>query len=276
VATPPAPWPAAQSERSAGLLAAARRRAAVLAAFPAALYLQVDDTVLPVVARTGLRLPTALLVTPPGPLVGWGVQPGDAVVVGAGAVELPHARLVVRRTWRPARMPSGTIPGPVPSPYAHGAWQVAARDLAAAALAGQPVHDAAATFVGAGPGLTPSGDDVLCGVLLGLRLAGEPSAAELVWHSVLPLLGRTTTLSGSLLREAADGYAVPDLVRLGAALAAGDLPGADAAAERVLAIGHTSGSDLLGGLWGALEATGTTITSPNSAAPAAGSEGVCR
>jgi hypothetical protein len=248
----------------------------VLAAFPAALYLQVDHTVLPVVGPTGLRLPTALLVTPPGPLVGWGVQPGDAVVVGAGAVELPHARLEVRRTWRPAPMPCGPLPTSVPFDAGASPWHTAARALAAAALGGSPVHDLAAALVGAGQGLTPSGDDVLCGVLLGLRLAGELPAVEHVWHSVMPLLPRTTTLSAALLREAADGYAVPDLVRLGAALAAGDRPGAEAAAERVLAIGHTSGSDLLDGLRGALEAAGTTTTSPNSAAPAAGSEGVCR
>ena len=70
--------------------------------------------------------------------------------------------------------------------------------------------------VGAGPGLTPSGDDVLCGVLLGLRLhprGSSPLAAEL-WRAVEPRLTATTSLSAALLREAAEGYAVEPVVRL--------------------------------------------------------------
>ena len=128
------------------------------------------------------------------------------------------------------------------------------------------------SLVGAGPGLTPSGDDVLCGVLLGLRLAAEPTALERVHAAVVPRLGATTTLSASLVREAAAGYAVPDLVRLGAALAAGDRDEAAGATQALLAIGHTSGRDLLAGLWGSLEAAGCAANHQR-AASAAGPEG---
>jgi len=272
VATPPAPWPAALSERSARLLAGRPRPATVLAAFPRALYLHVDDTVLPVVTPAGLRLPTALLVTAPAALLGWGVQPGDTAAVGDDAVVLPEVRMEVRRTWRPRRMPSAPAGARVPAGGPGDAWQVEARSLVTDALAQRPVDEAVRTLVGSGAGLTPSGDDVLCGALLGLRLAGESHALERVRAAVLPRLGATTTLSAALLREAGEGYAVPDLVRLGAALAAGDSDGAARATRAVLAVGHSSGRDLLAGLWGALEATGLA-TARRAAVAAVPSEG---
>lgn len=256
MATPPAPWPGAQSERSAWLLAPAPRPALVLAAFPAALYLHLDGTVLPVVARTGLRLPTALLVTAPLPAQGWGVRAGDTVPVGGGRVRLPGATIEVRRTWRPARMPCAGTTAPVSLAGPGDRWQDAAGDLADAAVADRDVAPLVAALVGAGQGLTPSGDDVLCGLMLGLRLVGEGDAVGHLWSAVAARLATTTSLSASLLREAADGYAIPQLVRLGAALAAGDEPATTAAVDAVLAVGHTSGSDLLAGFCGALDVAG--------------------
>jgi hypothetical protein len=116
------------------------------------------------------------------------------------------------------------------------------------------VEPAVAALVGAGLGLTPSGDDALCGVLLGLRLAGRPALRRALWAAVAPRLGSTTSLSAALLTESAEGYAVPPVGRLVEALAAGDHAGVRAATVQVRAIGHTSGADLLGGLAGALDA----------------------
>jgi hypothetical protein len=109
-------------------------------------------------------------------------------------------------------------------------------------------------LVGAGPGLTPSGDDVLCGVLLGLRLLGRARSLPRLWDAVAPRLPATTTLSAALLVEAVQGFAVPPVIDLGQALAEGDPVGVRAAAARVLAVGHTSGADLLAGLTGCLDA----------------------
>jgi hypothetical protein len=50
------------------------------------------------------------------------------------------------------------------------------------------------------------------------------------------------------------GYAVPPVIDLGRALAADDAVGVRDAAARVLAVGHTSGADLLAGLTGCLDA----------------------
>lgn len=174
-------WPAAVSERSASVLAAPARTATVLAAFPQALYLRLHDDrvpgdrVLPVVSATGLRLPTAMVLATVLPTIGWGVQPGDAVVVGDGEVHLRAVRIRGVRTWRPLRVPGGDRP---PAPDAAPAlvsltapaWVEAAHVLVAAVLAGQDVTLQVSATVGGGVGLTPSGDDVLCGALLALRL----------------------------------------------------------------------------------------------------------
>lgn len=258
---PATAWPAAASTRSAALVDGPSRPATVLAAFPAALYLDVDGALLPVVARGGLRLPTALVLARSLPPSGWGARPGAVVEVGAGRVRLPRADLVAVRTWVPRRVHPGRgavilppAPAPAPAPTPAGRWRSEATALAARAVDGDDLGALVDALVGAGPGLTPSGDDVLCGVLLGLRLGGRLDAVAGLWDAVRPRLGATTTLSAALLAEAADGYAVPDLERLAAALAVGDSAAADRAVAAVAAVGHTSGRDLLAGFVGALEA----------------------
>jgi hypothetical protein len=240
----------------------------VLAAFPTALYLQVGAhaDVLPVVTRGGLRLPTALAVATDLPTVGWGAQPGDDVVVGGGEVRLRGVTLHAVRTWRPRPTPRAmttlragylsTLALPWRSPGRAVAELLLSRHRAPYALANR-----VGTLIGAGPGLTPSGDDVLCGVLLGLHLHPHGSAGQVadLWQAVRPRLATTTSLSAALLREAVEGYAVEPVTRLLECLAAPAAPPRDPGAVReavgeVLAIGHTSGADLLGGLAGCLEA----------------------
>jgi hypothetical protein len=251
-------WPAAVSERSADSLGRPRRPAVVLAAFPAALYLELGQSreVLPLVAQSGLRLPTAVTVATH--VVGWGVQPGEEVLVGEGEIRLPGVVVRAVRTWRPVRVPTAAD-GCAPESGAVSArlpWSGPARLLTERVRAGDDLSSAVAALVGAGSGLTPSGDDVLCGVLLGLRLHGPGSAALVpaLWREVRPRLTTTTSLSAALLTEAAHGYAVPAVVRLAEALVGGDEEQVAAAVPAVLRIGHTSGADLLGGLVGALDA----------------------
>ncbi|MEO5981772.1 MAG: DUF2877 domain-containing protein [Pedococcus sp.] len=283
-------WPAAVSERSASLLAAPARAATVLAAFPQALYLRLpddvapddrapddrapSDRVLPVVSVSGLRLPTAMVLATDLPTVGWGVQPGDDVAVGDGEVHLPQVRIRGVRLWRPAQVPCADRPldpGAVraltalasPTPVE------AARSLVTTVLAGQDVTRQVSVIVGAGPGLTPSGDDVLCGALIALRLGGASEARARLWSAVTPRLGSTTSLSAALLAEAADGYAVPAVVRLAAALAGGTDTAREVgpAAREVLGVGHTSGADLLSGLSGGLVALRCDRTSAQMHTP---------
>jgi hypothetical protein len=95
------------------------------------------------------------------------------------------------------------------------------------------------SVVGLGPGLTPSGDDVLAGYLLACRAFGAPVPS-------LPDLGRTTALSGALLRYAERGVCIPQLAAVLAALG-GDSPVEDAL-DALLAVGATSGAALAAGV----------------------------
>lgn len=268
---PPA-TPAAASERSASLVhAPGTTRGTALAVWPSAVYVQVGDAVLPVVTSGALRLPTAVVVPEP---VGWGVRQGEEVFVGGGDVRFPGLRVQAVRTWRPLRVePARAVVAAgaaLAALVADHPWRGAAEDVVGRLQRGEPVEPAVAGLVGAGPGLTPSGDDLLCGVLLALRLRGDESAREALWAAVRPRLGATTSLSGSLLTEAAEGYAVPALVRLAGAVAARDGEGALELAAQVAAIGHTSGTDLLAGFVTAVqEHVGAQGGSRSSAATAA-------
>jgi hypothetical protein len=118
------------------------------------------------------------------------------------------------------------------------------------------LQDAVAALLGLGAGLTPQGDDVLAGVLV--TLAARP-ATRLQWLGdfvVSRAPSRTTTLSAGLLRDAADGFAIPALVDLVDAVHEVDDPpgrptahgGLTEAVVRLLAVGHTSGAALAHGV----------------------------
>jgi hypothetical protein len=102
-------------------------------------------------------------------------------------------------------------------------------------------------LVGRGPGLTPEGDDELAGHLLVLAAVGGAVP------DLEPELHRTTALSASLLRAAARGYAVPEVVAYVDAVLAGDAATEDLLRPQVGAIGHTSGPALLRGIDTALD-----------------------
>jgi hypothetical protein len=128
-------------------------------------------------------------------------------------------------------------------------------------------------LVGLGRGLTPGGDDVLAGVLTGLHAIARTDLAaaigtgaignEAIGNGALaPITERTTLLSADLLRLAAAGEAClealavlravhrPGLERSGQRPPAGHTvgPRPQAAIDRLLSIGHTSGADLATGL----------------------------
>jgi hypothetical protein len=266
-------WPAAVSPLTAAALQAPPRRARVLAALPTALYLLLPEgheQVLPVLAADALRLPTGLRLATPSAELAWGVDQGDDVVVGDGCVGLPAADVVAVRTWRPARVSSsqGDESSPVDAARLRATLALLGpateatvlreltHDVATAALLGRTgrVGRLVRGLVGAGRGLTPSGDDALCGVLLGLRAAGAPAAAWAeVAAAVESSLAATTSLSASLLLAATDGYAVPEVVTVVEAVVRGDGAASARALPGVLAIGHSSGADLLAGLAGTLD-----------------------
>jgi hypothetical protein len=114
----------------------------------------------------------------------------------------------------------------------------------------------ATRLVGLGPGLTPSGDDVLVGIEAALHALARPSAGFLAL-ALGDVEGRTTALAATLLRHAAAGEFAERLHSLLAALLGSDEEAIPAAIDRAVAWGATSGSDcLLGVLIGLDVSTG--------------------
>ena len=109
--------------------------------------------------------------------------------------------------------------------------------------------DDIASMIGRGDGLTPLGDDVLCGWLAIHRSAGI--ATTDVDAAVRANADRTTLLSATLLDCALHGEVLPEFAAYVAALGT---PAEDAAATALMAIGHTSGAGLW---WGARHALST-------------------
>jgi hypothetical protein len=98
---------------------------------------------------------------------------------------------------------------------------------------------------GCGPGLTPSGDDLLAGVLLVEALRGAVPAALLAEAALAP---RTTDVARAFLHWAARGRSIAPAHDLLAALAHGDRDAAATALRALAAVGATSGAALALGL----------------------------
>jgi hypothetical protein len=130
----------------------------------------------------------------------------------------------------------------------------AGEELVRAAAAGElgAAFAAADRMVGLGPGLTPSGDDLLCGFLVTLHQLAPPGGGTRAFAAALGRLvatravRATTALSATLLGHAARGEAPAEVVDVLTALGQ-DGPGDRLTARalpRLLAVGHTSGRDL--------------------------------
>jgi hypothetical protein len=106
-------------------------------------------------------------------------------------------------------------------------------------LAGDSLSGEAETLIGLGPGLTPSGDDYLGGMLVALQMLGHAEQAGFLWRWLEPrLAARTSAISAAHLAGAADGEAHEALH----AVLSGDTDFA-----RLDAVGHCSAWDALAG-----------------------------
>ena len=193
-----------------------------------------------------------------------GLRSGDPVRVRAGFVGV-GSRFVV--DFRAASRWLPTCAGRLRPALAHRlavvATAVSGRSWTDSASMAQAVlaavgdeallGDVLATVVGRGPGATPSGDDVLVGVLAVLSSphsgAAGAESAESIGRALVPLLPTTTEVSGHLLRQATRGLFGRDLHELVAALIGASSPGElSTQVHRVLETGATSGADACEGL----------------------------
>ncbi len=231
-------------------LAGTRRRGRVLASFRRAVYVDLSGTALALVADDAPPGPIHLRVRELPRSV-----PDMTVTLTAGTLIIGDVLVELDGTdalrWRPPTFDAAFL--------RHQA-DAARRSLTAADrsdLAGHPAIAAAEwalgrgdlpavvdTVAGLGSGLTPAGDDVLGGLLVVLHTAGCDERALLDAVSG----ACTHAISRSFLAWAARGQAVEPVHLLLAALARGDRAAACSHQEAVLALGHTSGADLLLGL----------------------------
>lgn len=140
-----------------------------------------------------------------------------------------------------------------------GSWPLA--DTVIEALAsgcGSELADAVRRTTGRGPGLTPSGDDVLVGVLAVLTAPGVAAAcqrfAARLRAALAPTLPTTSEISRALLGQASQGQVSRPVWELASVLLSGGAaaPFAQASAD-VLSTGATSGGDTCAGLIGACQ-----------------------
>jgi len=237
------------------------RSATVIATTPHAVYLEVADparTVLCLASASAVLVPCALVLGPrtfPAQ-----APPGTPVRVGEGHVSIHmNESYRVQRWWRPPSPRGlGAVPparlaatvrwltGQVADPLDPGG-RAAVADLVNALGAGTRPDTPVARLLGRGPGLTPTGDDVLAGALVTLRALGSPAAAPLALAVRSKAPGTTTAVSAALLRHAVEGRCIPQLADLLTAVPEGS--GALArAAGALLAVGHCSGAGLLHGV----------------------------
>ena len=221
-----------------------------------ALYLKITAPpgVLALLSHDAVRLPCGLVLPVMSaelPLRSLVPLSTAAFMVGDNAVSWtgPAGPVVVRaaREWGPARL-------------ARGELNVGALAVVRSALRlddREVLADTAATrLLGRGPGLTPSGDDVLTGFLVGAAVFGLDAAA--LRHTIAVLApARTTALSAALLWHAARGECIDELAAVAAVLTGRSEPhGSERvgrAVSRLLAVGHSSGAALALGLVTAAE-----------------------
>jgi hypothetical protein len=252
VTVPPPPADAAVSAGTAAvtggvaslavrdLLRGPHRHGRVLAARPHAVYLEFagpvpEPRVIAISPPDALRLPNAVIIGPRDVLPA--VSPGSGLECWAGGSRIMACGLDIRiiRWWDPS-----PVFGPVSrsrldhgagalarlcAPPEHGpglAGHAAPGQLAASCASGDLAGavDAAEQLVGLGPGLVPSGDSMVAGVLLALRLLGGAisGGTRAVWlanwlsAAVTSDAGqRTTSLAASLLTCAARGQAAGEV-----------------------------------------------------------------
>jgi len=249
------------------LLRGVRRHGKVLAALPDAIYLEFADVVpeprvIAISPPDAIRLPNAIITGP------WEARSSTECWAGGDRIMACGLDIRITRWWDPS---------PVFGPLSrirldHGCSALARLCAAAEQAPGLAGHDgpvqlaaccasadlagaveAVEQLVGLGPGLVPSGDSVVSGVLLALRLLGGAisGGTRAVWlanwlsaSATCDAAQRTTTLAASLLHCAASGQAAAEVsaVLLGMA---GQEPLEPAAAKLLTAV---QGADLAWGL----------------------------
>ncbi len=110
-----------------------------------------------------------------------------------------------------------------------------------------PDKEAIASLIGLGPGLTPSGDDFLGGMLIALHICGEKLVKNNLYVQIESLIDSTGPVSSSHLNAAAYGEGSHSLHQILNMLLEGNEAYLEFGIDSINQIGHTSGWDALAG-----------------------------
>ncbi|MDJ0949072.1 MAG: DUF2877 domain-containing protein [Alphaproteobacteria bacterium] len=182
---------------------------------------------------------------------GWRAETVRDNLAGLAAEAKPPAEGLA--PWVPA-LATGALPTDRDDPLLRAAKPplVALRTWLLEATASQaktlPVPDRAAGLIGLGPGLTPSGDDLIGGAMIALRALGRDRTADRLADWALGQAREGTgRISRAHLAAAADGQGAAALHAALASLCTTGAPGIVPALRALDAIGHSSGWDALAG-----------------------------
>jgi hypothetical protein len=269
------PRSAGLDARAAGMAASAwlrpllegpRRTLRIVGTGRHAAYADVGErTVLAIEGPGAARLPNAVRLAGTPRLV-----VGARGTIGGRAVRVDQLHVRLGRWWDPRPLvpepglrvdrlhrARRALPGPDRDHLARHGLAGAVASLATAAVARDPgrLDAVVEALIGRGPGSTPSGDDIVAGLLATLAVLAPDDGPTTAWATALAdravrRAARTTRLSATLLRCARDGAVAAAASRvltlLVAPAGAGSaLPQATADLAR---LGHTSGRDLLAGI----------------------------
>ncbi len=164
---------------------------------------------------------------------------------------LAELRALAREAARACEAPSPFVAWLLGAPMP----QITALERALVCQDTNDLQEAVAAIAGLGPGLTPSGDDFLAGVMIASRIvekATRLNVPNVIFEAAQP---RTNRISRAFLRAARDGQVDERWQRLLAALA-GPTPASlerrtlEQRTRAVLGFGASSGLDMLAGfLW---------------------------
>lgn len=270
-------------------LRAAPRQLQVAAVFPAAVYLTDPSSgriVLTVVTADGIAHPNAVVLarrTAQQPFAG--VRDHDPAQVGAHRLDGPWGAVRVTRWWSPQPVVTRVTSAALAAATVDATRLVGRRapalpadeagrfDVLLTAVAeGQPAAAVAAVdrLLGVGAGLTPTGDDLVAGLLAALQVVGPavdagpattptvPAVLALaraddpLWQRAVAAVAErigeradhaTTAISAALLRHAVRGEVCAPAAGLLRALTSAS-PALDRPLAELLRVGATSGRDL--------------------------------
>ena len=111
-----------------------------------------------------------------------------------------------------------------------------------------PDKEAISSLIGFGPGLTPSGDDFLGGMLIALHICGQKTVKNNLYFQLESLIDRTGPVSIAHLQAANLGECCQSMHQLINLLLEGNEAHLEPGIVAINQIGHTSGWDALAGV----------------------------